>query len=122
MSWATATWCSKARPGSWWTTPPSARNGWRSEPAGQAGVASFSPTMPATISAIQANRSGAALSPSRSEEHTSELQSLMRNSYAVFCLKKKKYKTTQRTSHQQDATSKQEKHTNNIAKQEQAQT
>src|SRR3546814_10363203 len=28
----------------------------------------------------------------RSEEHTSELQSLMRNSYAVFCLKKKKYK------------------------------
>src|SRR3546814_8749006 len=34
------------------------------------------------------------LSP-RSEEHTSELQSLMRNSYAVLCLKKKKkiYKT-----------------------------
>src|SRR3546814_7814089 len=28
--------------------------------------------------------------PLRSEEHTSELQSLMRNSYAVFCLKKKK--------------------------------
>src|SRR3546814_7507957 len=27
----------------------------------------------------------------RSEEHTSELQSLMRNSYAVFCLKKKNY-------------------------------
>src|SRR3546814_9809771 len=26
----------------------------------------------------------------RSEEHTSELQSLMRNSYAVFCLKQKK--------------------------------
>src|SRR3546814_1208201 len=33
----------------------------------------------------------------RSEEHTSELQSLMRNSYAVFCLKKKHDKTnTQR--------------------------
>src|SRR3546814_2642421 len=30
----------------------------------------------------------------RSEEHTSELQSLMRISYAVFCLKKKNYKTT----------------------------
>src|SRR3546814_6051514 len=30
----------------------------------------------------------------RSEEHTSELQSLMRNSYAVFCLKKKKQKNT----------------------------
>src|SRR3546814_2527374 len=29
-------------------------------------------------------------SPPRSEEHTSELQSLMRISYAVFCLKKKK--------------------------------
>src|SRR3546814_8780039 len=29
----------------------------------------------------------------RSEEHTSELQSLMRISYAVFCLKKKKTKT-----------------------------
>src|SRR3546814_5577222 len=34
-----------------------------------------------------AYRDGAA----RSEEHTSELQSLMRNSYAVFCLKKKTY-------------------------------
>src|SRR3546814_2625047 len=32
----------------------------------------------------------AALHPGRSEEHTSELQSLMRISYAVFCLKKKK--------------------------------
>src|SRR3546814_6717357 len=31
---------------------------------------------------------------SRSEEHTSELQSLMRISYAVFCLKKNKYKQT----------------------------
>src|SRR3546814_4501796 len=34
---------------------------------------------------------------SRSEEHTSELQSLMRISYAVFCLKKKKQ---QQTAHQ----------------------
>src|SRR3546814_3437066 len=31
---------------------------------------------------------------SRSEEHTSELQSLMRISYAVFCLKKKMKRTT----------------------------
>src|SRR3546814_6430251 len=31
----------------------------------------------------------------RSEEHTSELQSLMRSSYAVFCLKKKKKKYKQ---------------------------
>src|SRR3546814_8343765 len=33
----------------------------------------------------------------RSEEHTSELQSLMRTSYAVFCLKKKKHLSTQLT-------------------------
>src|SRR3546814_7499202 len=39
------------------------------------------------------HRSGAASPvPSRSEEHTSELQSLMRISYAVFCLKKKNKK------------------------------
>src|SRR3546814_3792915 len=33
---------------------------------------------------------------SRSEEHTSELQSLMRISYAVFCLKKKQYTQQQK--------------------------
>src|SRR3546814_6475079 len=33
----------------------------------------------------------------RSEEHTSELQSLMRTSYAVFCLKKNKTKNTKST-------------------------
>src|SRR3546814_6493391 len=46
----------------------------------------------------------------RSEEHTSELQSLMRISYAVFCLKKKKIASTnklitaerQSVTHQQD--------------------
>src|SRR3546814_9830764 len=38
----------------------------------------------------------------RSEEHTSELQSLMRNSYAVFCLKKKKHiKTVYNTTIQE---------------------
>src|SRR3546814_7610629 len=37
---------------------------------------------------------GAVKSRKRSEEHTSELQSLMRISYAVFCLKKKKSKIT----------------------------
>src|SRR3546814_5561174 len=40
---------------------------------------------------------------SRSEEHTSELQSLMRISYAVFCLKKKNNSTpTHITCHQRD--------------------
>src|SRR3546814_6531839 len=36
------------------------------------------------------HRHGKGLHWDRSEEHTSELQSLMRTSYAVFCLKKKK--------------------------------
>src|SRR3546814_4440663 len=45
----------------------------------------------------------------RSEEHTSELQSLMRISYAVFCLKKQNTHSTRRhnnhhTAHQQNAT------------------
>src|SRR3546814_1375930 len=35
----------------------------------------------------------------RSEEHTSELQSLMRNSSAVFCLKKKKHRPHQNSIH-----------------------
>src|SRR3546814_8038351 len=48
-----------------------------------------------TILIIRARARGA-----RSEEHTSELQSLMRISYAVFCLKNKKHKqTTSITSH-----------------------
>src|SRR3546814_1132004 len=40
---------------------------------------------------------GTQLVTKRSEEHTSELQSLMRISYAVFCLKKKTQKTTRTT-------------------------
>src|SRR3546814_5594777 len=36
--------------------------------------------------------------PLRSEEHTSELQSLMRISYAVFCLKKKKESNTKQNN------------------------
>src|SRR3546814_8843578 len=41
-----------------------------------------------------------AFAVARSEEHTSELQSLMRISYAVFCLKKKKNTTTTKQSGQ----------------------
>src|SRR3546814_5653114 len=44
------------------------------------------------VLALRSGDSGAAQTSSRSEEHTSELQSLMRISYAVFCLKKKKQK------------------------------
>src|SRR3546814_4129819 len=38
----------------------------------------------------------------RSEEHTSELQSLMRNSYAVFCLKKKTKNKKSKQKHQKN--------------------
>src|SRR3546814_3490533 len=41
----------------------------------------------------------------RSEEHTSELQSLMRISYAVFCLKKKKNRTSDPVVHESPPTS-----------------
>src|SRR3546814_3201889 len=41
---------------------------------------------------VERNEQSGAI-PNRSEEHTSELQSLMRISYAVFCLKKKKTKS-----------------------------
>src|SRR3546814_5593691 len=43
-----------------------------------------------------------ALDAWRSEEHTSELQSLMRISYAVFCLKKKQIKNINNTQSQSD--------------------
>src|SRR3546814_9139712 len=42
----------------------------------------------------RAHRPRPELVPERSEEHTSELKSLMRISYAVFCLQKKKKKTS----------------------------
>src|SRR3546814_9968453 len=48
--------------------------------------------IPYTEAALSSTRSGGTPygASHRSEEHTSELQSLMRSSYAVFCLKKKK--------------------------------
>src|SRR3546814_2303834 len=45
-------------------------------------------TVPKVV--VNAIEAGDAVYPLRSEEHTSELQSLMRISYAVFCLKKTK--------------------------------
>src|SRR3546814_8654906 len=53
----------------------------------------FSSTANGSTVANQQNVFAAA----RSEEHTSELQSLMRISYAVFCLKKKRYYTSHLT-------------------------
>src|SRR3546814_3395454 len=59
--------------------------------AARDGAASFDRPIPVTRAGLD-----------RSEEHTSELQSLMRISYAVFCLKKKKIKIYTHT--QQSAT------------------
>src|SRR3546814_6976649 len=54
------------------------------------GYESPSPIQAATIPPLLAGRDVLGQAQTRSEEHTSELQSLMRISYAVFCLKKKK--------------------------------
>src|SRR3546814_6616543 len=54
---------------------------------GSGGAAKF-------LSALEANPDQPGASMMRSEEHTSELQSLMRISYAVFCLKKKRTRLT----------------------------
>src|SRR3546814_10285962 len=48
--------------------------------------------------AVERDAGSAARCCNRSEEHTSELQSLMRISYAVFCLKKKKNTIYQNTT------------------------
>src|SRR3546814_7974756 len=47
------------------------------------------PALPTIPGFTDKATSRSSCSARRSEEHTSELQSLMRNSYAVFCLKKK---------------------------------
>src|SRR3546814_4546154 len=58
--------------------------------------------------AAHSTRASHSLRPSsRSEEHTSELQSLMRISYAVFCLKKKKTKSAKTQITIEHTTSKQ---------------
>src|SRR3546814_2443666 len=59
------------------------------------GTAAIDMSDAADLGRIDVDRVGAAVAwlaaaPRRSEEHTSELQSLMRISYAVFCLNKKK--------------------------------
>src|SRR3546814_2435308 len=60
----------------------------RDVPAGAASAASFSGRHAEVTRPWAPRRPWRGM---RSEEHTSELQSLMRISYAVFCLKKKKY-------------------------------
>src|SRR3546814_5439448 len=76
------------------------RSGWEFENAGEGNrpvfnrpgtmdVATAQSTLVELMASLYAKRA------TRSEEHTSELQSLMRISYAVFCLKKKKNKNKQ---------------------------
>src|SRR3546814_6601655 len=60
-----------------------------------------SPSGHAVIAALTTNGE-AAKSMDRSEEHTSEIQSLMRISYAVFCLKKKNQQQTTKTTQDQN--------------------
>src|SRR3546814_6851569 len=62
--------------------------GW---PVANRGI-SYNRRLLAAPDAITTRETSCATSKHRSEEHTSELQSLMRISYAVFCLKKKKQK------------------------------
>src|SRR3546814_4918808 len=65
--------------------------------------ASFADELHRSLQRVSAAQTAA--SNQRSEEHTSELQSLMRISYAVFCLKKKKRKNQQnKTSNHKQAT------------------
>src|SRR3546814_1412053 len=63
------------------TRPPGRACGGKSEPR---------PRSPCNVQGVDPRADQGRMKSPRSEEHTSELQSLMRISYAVFCLKKKK--------------------------------
>src|SRR3546814_7446867 len=92
LGWDDATFAGHVRrlPEAYWIAEPDdvlARNARTMAEAGDAALsiaAQVYPERGATLVTIYAT------DHPRSEEHTSELQSLMRNSYAVFCLKKKK--------------------------------
>src|SRR3546814_1542698 len=67
---------------------------WTLAPLAAAGLGAAVPAIAQSANAlasVQSHlKSTSSMTADRSEEHTSELQSLMRISYAVFCLKKKK--------------------------------
>src|SRR3546814_2080606 len=84
-------------PSRWVPEPPSERRKKESK-GNRLPKRRFPPSPPGTPSLMACVTCGHRLLPSRSEEHTSELQSLMRISYAVFCLKKKKTTLTHETS------------------------
>src|SRR3546814_7358459 len=66
---------------------------------GTVGPGRFFPSGACSRAVRRSGKNGKGTYSPRSEEHTSELQSLMRISYAVFCLKKKKKPTTKNTYH-----------------------
>src|SRR3546814_7098392 len=76
-------------------------SGWGGKPIAPAGgshqslLSGVHPPFPGAPAVADRHTTG--LHRTRSEEHTSELQSLMRISYAVFCLKKKKQKLNKTT-------------------------
>src|SRR3546814_5578457 len=61
-----------------------------------AGIRPIAPGLRLVGQALTVRAIAADITPLRSEEHTSELQLLMRTSYADFCLKKKKSREDQR--------------------------
>src|SRR3546814_6017341 len=86
--------------GRWWSTGNSVLQGHRAGsamPSPRASPASAAAGSPPDTCGRGGTAPGNA-GRRRSEEHTSELQSLMRISYAVFCLKKKKIKEPSGTS------------------------
>src|SRR3546814_4243398 len=71
----------------------------RDDLLGERGPAARHPDHKQRPSIMAADRSLRAREEARSEEHTSELQSLMRTSYAVFCLNKTKNQVSSQTDH-----------------------
>src|SRR3546814_5949036 len=68
--------------------------------AGVAGWAAWKLAQRHALAAGETDKTAQAAAQARSAEHTSELQSLLRTSYAVFCLKKKHKKTKERRQQQ----------------------
>src|SRR3546814_10579887 len=75
-------------------TPARRLSPFSSSPSMRPNLLSFALCLALPGMALAHGESSAVEAAPRSDEHTSELQSLMRISYAVFCLKKKKNNTT----------------------------
>src|SRR3546814_6043974 len=78
---------------------PDRGGGWRTCSATCWPLVEGLPSEPVELAPAAGGGGQMRLTEKRSEEHTSELQSLMRISYAVFCLKKKKTEHTTKYTH-----------------------